>query len=34
MKSVEHRLSFEVSQPVSSVFPLFSPEGEKLASTG
>ena len=29
MKSVEHSMSFAVPQPVSRVFPLFSPEGEK-----
>jgi hypothetical protein len=29
MKSVEHSMSFGVPQPVSRVFPLFSPEGEK-----
>ena len=29
MKSVEHTLAFELQQPVSEVFPLFSPEGEK-----
>ena len=29
MKSVEHTLAFELQQPVSEVFPLFSPEGER-----
>ncbi len=29
MDSVEHTLAFELPQPVSELFPLFSPEGEK-----
>ena len=28
MKSVEHSMTFVVPQPVSGIFPLFSPEGE------
>ena len=34
MKSVEHTLSFELPYPVSEIFPLFSPEGEKLWAPG
>lgn len=29
MKTVEHTLAFELPRPVSEIFPLFSPEGEK-----
>ncbi|MFW5927415.1 MAG: hypothetical protein ACOCSR_05120 [Wenzhouxiangella sp.] len=29
MRKVEHTRAFELPQPVSAVFPLFSPEGEK-----
>ena len=28
-KQIEHTLVFELRQPVSELFPLFSPEGEK-----
>ena len=30
MKSVKHTEAFEMTQPVEKLFPLFSPEGEKL----
>jgi hypothetical protein len=30
MKSVEHSKTFEIAAPVGDLFPLFSPEGEKL----
>lgn len=30
MSDVEHTSEFEIDQPVELVFPLFSPEGEKL----
>jgi hypothetical protein len=30
MKSVEHSKTFELAVPVEVLFPLFSPEGEKL----
>ncbi|NOY45956.1 MAG: hypothetical protein GXP50_10985 [Deltaproteobacteria bacterium] len=30
MKSVEHTKTFEIAAPVDELFPLFSPEGEKL----
>jgi len=30
MKSVEHSKTFEIAAPVEDLFPLFSPEGEKL----
>ena len=30
MTSVKHTAGFVVSQPVERIFPLFSPEGEKL----
>ena len=33
-KSVSHTLEFEINQPVQAVFPLFSPEGEKLWAPG
>jgi hypothetical protein len=33
-KSVSHTAEFEISQPVQSVFPLFTPEGEKLWAPG
>jgi len=33
-KSVSHTAEFEISQPVQTVFPLFSPEGEKLWAPG
>jgi hypothetical protein len=29
MKTVEHTLAVELPRPVSEIFPLFSPEGEK-----
>jgi len=29
MKSVEHTKTFEMALPVSTLFPLFSPEGER-----
>ncbi len=29
MKSVEHTKTFEMAQPAATLFPLFSPEGEK-----
>ena len=34
MKSVMHTRSFELDAPVDEVFPLFSPEGEKLWAPG
>ena len=30
MASIKHSESFEIAQPVETLFPLFSPEGEKL----
>ena len=33
-KSVSHTAEFEINQPVQAVFPLFSPEGEKLWAPG
>lgn len=30
MKSVTHTKAFEIAQPVEEMFPLFTPEGEKL----
>lgn len=30
MKKIKHTASFEIAQPTSEVFPLFSAEGEKL----
>jgi hypothetical protein len=30
MRSIKHSAGFDISQPVEKVFPLFSPEGEKL----
>ena len=30
MKSVKHTAAFTLTQPVEKLFPLFSPEGEKL----
>lgn len=30
MKSVQHTASFDIAQPLEELFPLFSPEGEKL----
>lgn len=30
MKSVTHTKAFEITQPVEKMFPLFTPEGEKL----
>ena len=30
MKSVIHTRAFELDVPIDEVFPLFSPEGEKL----
>jgi hypothetical protein len=30
MKSVSHTKAFEITQPVEKMFPLFTPEGEKL----
>src|SRR5210317_427334 len=30
MDFIEHTASFEIAQPVEDLFPLFSPEGEKL----
>lgn len=29
MKSIHHTKSFEIEAPISELFPLFSPEGEK-----
>lgn len=33
-KSVSHTATFEINQPVQAVFPLFTPEGEKLWAPG
>jgi hypothetical protein len=33
-KSVSHTAVFEISQPVQTVFPLFTPEGEKQWAPG
>ncbi len=30
MRSIKHSAGFDIAQPVEKVFPLFSPEGEKL----
>ncbi|MCG8604130.1 hypothetical protein MJD09_03910 [bacterium] len=30
MNSIKHTTGFKIDQPVAQVFPLFSPEGEKL----
>ena len=30
MKSITHTKAFEIAQPVEEMFPLFTPEGEKL----
>jgi hypothetical protein len=30
MSKVKHTAAFEITQPIKKVFPLFSPEGEKL----
>ena len=30
MNTIKHTAGFEISQPVDKLFPLFSPEGEKL----
>lgn len=30
MNSIEHTAGFDIAQPVEDLFPLFSPEGEKL----
>jgi hypothetical protein len=30
MRSIKHSAGFDISQPVEKVFPLFSPESEKL----
>jgi hypothetical protein len=30
MDSIKHTTGFDIAQPVDQVFPLFSPEGEKL----
>jgi hypothetical protein len=30
MKKVKHTAAFEINQPIEKMFPLFSPEGEKL----
>lgn len=30
MKSITHTKSFEIAAPIGTLFPLFSPEGEKL----
>lgn len=30
MTSIKHTADFEIAQPVDRLFPLFSPEGEKL----
>ena len=30
MKSITHTKTFEIAQPVEKMFPLFTPEGEKL----
>lgn len=34
MATVSHRLEFDLEQPVGDVFPLFTPEGEKLWAPG
>jgi hypothetical protein len=34
MTKVNHTASFEINQPVSVLFPLFSPEREKLWVSG
>ncbi len=33
-KTVSHTAEFEINQPVQAVFPLFTPEGEKLWAPG
>jgi len=33
-KSVSHTAEFEISRPIQVVFPLFTPEGEKLWAPG
>jgi hypothetical protein len=33
-KTVSHTAEFEIDQPVQAVFPLFSPEGERLWAPG
>ncbi len=33
-KSASHSATFEINQPVQTVFPLFTPEGEKLWAPG
>jgi hypothetical protein len=33
-KSVSHTATFKINQPVQAVFPLFTPEGEKLWAPG
>jgi hypothetical protein len=33
-KSVSHTATFAINQPVQAVFPLFTPEGEKLWAPG
>ncbi len=30
MNKIKHTAGFEISQPIEKLFPLFSPEGEKL----
>ncbi|MCB0197839.1 MAG: hypothetical protein KDJ65_38195 [Anaerolineae bacterium] len=30
MNTIKHTAEFEIEQPVAALFPLFSPEGEKL----
>ena len=30
MKSIRHSRSFEIDRPIEMVFPMFTPEGEKL----
>lgn len=30
MRSVSHTQAFDIAQPIARLFPLFSPEGEKL----
>ena len=30
MNSIEHTAGFDIARPVEDLFPLFSPEGEKL----
>jgi hypothetical protein len=34
MDAVEHTTTFNLSQPIERVFPLFTPEGEKLWAPG